>query len=152
MSKIDMTKVHGKYAAQRVEFLENHSLDMLEAMINDGSIYEHLNFVQSMVSEYVDRSVEKSKQSDEYKKAESACDLAEMSRLIATSEANAEMEAGTEWIYILPDNEEIEQDDEKDFEDMSFGEAVQDIYNDINKLKTAVSNLDSDENGTEDVE
>ena len=35
---------------------------------------------------------------------------------------------------------------------MSYSEAVQDIYNDINALNAAASNLDSDENGTEDEE
>lgn len=153
MSKLDKNKVLGKYAAQRVEFLEEHAPDMLETMVNDGSIYEHLELVQNMSSKYIDSYVDKIKQTDEYKKAESDCDLVEMNKIINTAQVIAETAIGVEWVFSLPDDdEEIKEDADKDFDNMSYDEAVQDIYNDVHNLKAAVSNLDSDENGTEDEE
>lgn len=148
MSKIEMARINGKYADQRMKFLEEHAPDMLEAMVNDGSIYEHLCFTQELVSEYVDGFVNKTKQSMAYKKAESECDLAEMNRIIATAQTVAEAEAGTEWIYMLPDADEKEEStSDKSFDDMSYDEAVQDIYNDISGIKT---DLYSEENETEE--
>ena len=154
MSKIEMTKVHGKYAERRVKFLEEFASDMLDAMVADNSIYEHLDFIQDLVSKYVDSYVDKAKQSAEYKKAERECDLAEMSRIISTAQTTAEYDAAEEWICSVPDmdNAANEEVPEKEFDDMSYSEAVQDIYNDINALNAAASNLDSDENGTEDEE
>ena len=154
MSKIDMTKVKGKYAEQRVKFLEEFASDMLDAMVADNSIYEHLDFVQDMVIRYIDRYVDKVKQSDEYVKAERECDLVEMNKIITTAQTTAEYDAAEEWIFavINTDEEADEEAPEKSFEDMSYAEAVQDIYNDVNALKTAISNLDSDENRTEDAE
>ena len=154
MSKIEMAKVHGKYAERRVKFLEEFASDMLDAMIDDNSIYNHLELVQDMVSKYVDGYVDKAKQSAEYKKAERECDLAEMSRIISTAQTTAEYDAAEEWIWSVPDmdNAANEEVSEKEFDDMSYSEAVQDIYNDINALNAAASNLDSDENGTEDEE
>ena len=151
MSKIDMTKVKGKYAEQRVKFLEEFASDMLDAMVADNSIYEHLDFVQDMVIRYIDRYVDKVKQSDEYVKAERECDLVEMNKIITTAQTTAEYDAAEEWIFavINTDEEADEEAPEKSFEDMSYAEAVQDIYNDVNALKTAISNLDSDENRTE---
>lgn len=152
MSKIEMAKVHGKYAEQRVKFLEEYAPEMLDSMVADGSIYEHLDFLQGSVSEYVDSYVHNIKQSDEYKKVERDCDLAEMNRIITTAQKLAEAAITSEWIFSLPGEDDEEDDSDKDFDEMSYTDAVQDIYNDINTLKAAVSNLDSDENGTEDVE
>ncbi len=147
MSKIDMTKVKGKYAEQRVEFLENHAPDILSAMVEDGSIYEHLNFVQDIVREYVNGYVDKMKLSEEYQEAERECDLAAMNKLITTAVTTAEFEVGSEWIYAIPDVEEESdsEEDEKSFEDMSYIEAINDIYNDINNIRSSISELEMDE-------
>lgn len=144
MSKIEMTKVNGKYAELRVKFLEEHAPNMLEAMINDGSLYEHLDFVQSLVNQYIDKYVDKSKQSAPYKKAESECDLAEMNNIITTAQIIAETDAGAEWIYTLPDANDETAEEDKSYDDMSYDEAVLDIYNDISKAKSAISELEEE--------
>lgn len=153
MNKIEMTKVKGKYAEQRVKFLDEYATDMLDAMVADNSIYEHLNFVQELVSEYVNNYVDKVKQSDEYKKAESECDLVKMNSIITTAQTTAEFDAAEEWIFSVPETngeaDEAEEDPEKAFEDMSYDEAVEDIYNGINKIKTAISDSETEESEEE---
>ena len=153
MSKIEMTKVKGKYAEQRVKLLEEYASDMLDAMVADDSIYEHLNFVQDLVSEYVNKYVDKVKRSDEYKKAESECDLVEMMNIISTAQTTAEFDAAEEWIFSIPkmsdEADETEDDSEKAFEDMSYDEAVEDIYRDIYNIKAAISELETEESEEE---
>lgn len=144
MKKIELAKINGKYAELRVKFLEEHAPDMLEALVDDNSIYEHLDLVQSLVSGYVDRCVDMAKHTVEYVNAENECDLAEMNNIITTAQTTAETDAGAEWIYTLPDADDETAEEDKSYDDMSYDEAVLDIYNDISKAKSAISELEEE--------
>lgn len=66
----DKINVQGKYAMQRMETLENHAPDIYNAMLENGSLEEHLASVQNMAEKYVDDYVDRYMRSDEYMNAE----------------------------------------------------------------------------------
>ena len=66
----DKINVQGKYAMQHIEMLEKHAPDIYNAMLENGSLEEHLASVQSMAEKYVDDYIDSYTHSDEYLNAE----------------------------------------------------------------------------------
>ena len=90
-------RVNGKYAEQRRTVLENHALDMYEAMLLDGSLESHLADIQETVSHYVEKRIEAYKTSKEYLSAEKK-DCFEAMRLLNMTVLEAEDLAYRMWI------------------------------------------------------
>ena len=103
------TLASGKYAMQRRSALESNSPEEIERMQEDGTLEEHLAYVQECVSNYVDICVDRYKQTEEYKQAEAA-DPMESMRLLNMTVLEAEEAAYRSWIAI--DEYEEEEDDE----------------------------------------
>ncbi|MBD5444282.1 MAG: TnpV protein [Lachnospiraceae bacterium] len=103
-------KVQGKYAEQRKEILENHAPDMYKAMLENGSLEEHLMSVQSSAERYVDNYVARFTHSDEYLKAEKK-DPAEAMRLLNMTTLEAEDAAYRIWVANLESDEENDEDE-----------------------------------------
>lgn len=100
------TLASGKYAMQRRSALESNSPEEIERMQEDGTLEEHLAYVQECVSNYVDICVDRYKQTEEYKQAEPM----EAMRLLNMTVLEAEEAAYRSWIAI--DEYEEEEDDE----------------------------------------
>lgn len=115
----------GKYASQRKQFLENHAPRTLQSMIESGTLDEHLQTVQKLVSEYVsDRVSEYERNNEEYRVAQDSGDFQRAYSLLHTETVYAEYDGGSAWIYyVLPDGEDT--DDEYD-----EGDDYEDEYND----------------------
>lgn len=109
MEKKVMTFI-GKYAEQRREVLENHAPEMYEAMLEEGMLREHLENVQNVVSEYVERAADRFRASDEYRKAEEK-DPFEAMRLLNMTVLEAENAAFGIWIGVIPESENEEEDE-----------------------------------------
>lgn len=105
-------KVQGKYAEQRKEILENHAPDMYKAMLENGSLEEHLMSVQDSAERYVDNYVARFVNSDEYLKAEKK-DPAEAMRMLNMTTLEAEDAAYRIWVANLESNEENDEDEEE---------------------------------------
>lgn len=105
-------KVQGKYAEQRKDILENHAPDMYKAMLENGSLEEHLVSVQGMAERYVENYVARFKNSDEYLKAEKK-DPAEAMRMLNMTTLEAEDAAYRIWVANLESNEENDEDEEE---------------------------------------
>ena len=103
-------KVQGKYAEQRKEILENHAPDMYKAMLENGSLEEHLVSVQNMAERYVDNFVARFTHSEEYLKAEKK-DPAEAMRMLNMTTLEAEDAAYRIWIANLESDEENDEDE-----------------------------------------
>ncbi len=95
----------GKYAEQRREILENHAPDMYEAMVESGSLEEHLESVQKSAEQYVENYIARYTNSDEYLKAEKK-DPAEAMRMLNMTILEAEDTAYRIWVANLPETEE----------------------------------------------
>lgn len=104
-------KVQGKYAEQRREILENHAPDMYKAMLESGSLEEHLMSVQDSAEKYVDNYVARFVNSDEYLKAEKK-DPAEAMRMLNMTTLEAEDAAYRIWIANLESGEEDDEEEE----------------------------------------
>ncbi len=102
-----MTLSKGKYASQRMEFLENHAPKLLTDLENDGYLEEHIANIQETVSGYVERAAEHYKHTDEYLNAspDEAAGLLNMTVLIAESDAYRM------WIADQPEDEDEEDED-----------------------------------------
>lgn len=119
----------GKYASQRLKFLENHAPRMLQAMTENGTLDEHLETVQKMVSEYVSERVSNyERNNEEYRVAQDAGDFQKASALLHTETVYAEYDGGSEWIYVLPEGEET--DDEDEYDDYDDDDEDYDDYDD----------------------
>ena len=101
----------GKYAMQRKSVLENNLPEEFERMQEEGTLEEHLAYVQESISNYVDICTERYKQTDEYKQTE-ASNPFEAMRLLNMTVLEAEEAAYRMWIAVLPDEDEEEQEDE----------------------------------------
>lgn len=102
----------GKYAEQRKEILENHAPDMYKAMLENGSLEEHLMSVQNMAEKYVENYVARFVNSDEYLKAEKK-DPFEAMRMLNMTTLEAEDAAYRIWVANLESNEENDEDEEE---------------------------------------
>lgn len=103
-----ITLSKGKYASQRMEFLENHAPKLLADLEENGYLEEHLANIQETVAKYVERAAEHYKHSDEYLNAppDEAVGLLNMTVLIAESDAYRM------WIAVCPeDDEEYDEED-----------------------------------------
>ncbi len=89
--------VQGKYAMQRMEVLENHAPDVYNAMLDNGSLEEHLESVQNTAEKYVDDYVDRYTHSDEYLNAEKK-DPFEAMRMLNMTILEAEDSAYRMWI------------------------------------------------------
>lgn len=106
------TLASGKYAMQRRSALESNSPEEIKRMQKDGTLEEHLAYVQECVSNYVDICVDRYKQTDEYKQIE-AVNSFEAARLLNMTVLEAEEAAYRMWIAVSTDeDEEEEQEDE----------------------------------------
>ena len=101
----------GKYAEQRREILENHAPNMYKAMVESGSLVEHLESVQKSAEQYVENYIARYTNSDEYLKAEKK-DPAEAMRMLNMTALEAEDTAYRIWVA----NIESDEDDEEDLE------------------------------------
>lgn len=115
MTGIDMSRVNGKYALMRLEFLKENAEELLGNMIDSESIYEHLNTIQDMANEYVSLSIDKVKHSKEYLEAEENYDGLTSMQIVNTALHMAEYKACEEWIYVLPDY--IDDEDAEEYTD-----------------------------------
>lgn len=103
---------HGKYAEQRKELLENHAPAIFRAMLEDGTLEEHLSSVQNMAEKYVEERVDNYRSSDEYLNAERINPIEAM-RLLNMTVLEAEDTAYRIWIANIPENnDEYEEDDD----------------------------------------
>ena len=102
--------VQGKYAEQRREVLENHAPDMYKAMLENGSLEEHLENVQKSAESYVENYIARYTNSDEYLKAEKK-DPAEAMRLLNMTTLEAEDTAYRIWVANLESDEENDEDE-----------------------------------------
>lgn len=102
------TLASGKYAMQRRSALESNSPEEIERMQEDGTLEEHLAYVQECVSNYVDICVDRYKQTEEYKQAEAA-DPMEAMRLLNMTVLEAEEAAYRSWIAIDAYEEEDDE-------------------------------------------
>ncbi len=89
--------VQGKYAMQRMEVLENHAPDIYNAMLENGSLEEHLESIQNMAEKYVDNYIDRYTHSDEYLNAEKK-DPFEAMRMLNMAILEAEDSAYRMWI------------------------------------------------------
>ena len=122
----------GKYASQRKQFLENHAPRMLQSMIESGTLDEHLQTVQKLVSEYVSERVsEYERNNEEYRAAQESGDFQRAYSLLHTETVYAEYDGGSAWIYVLPDGEDTddEYDEDDDYED-EYDDDYDDYYDD----------------------
>ena len=105
-STITLSK--GKYASQRMEFLENHAPKLLADFEKNGYLEEHLANIQETVAKYVERAEEYYKHTDEYLNAPpaEAVGLLNMTVLIAESDAYRM------WIADCPEDDEEYYDEE----------------------------------------
>lgn len=103
----------GKYAEQRKEILENHAPDMYKAMLENGSLDEHLMSVQDSAERYVDNYVARFVNSDEYLKAEKK-DPAEAMRMLNMTTLEAEDTAYRIWVANLPEDNETDDESEEE--------------------------------------
>ncbi len=103
-------KVQGKYAEQRREILENHAPDMYEAMVESGSLKEHLESVQKSAEQYVENYIARYTNSDEYLKAEKK-DPAEAMRMLNMTILEAEDAAYRIWVANLPETDEENEEE-----------------------------------------
>lgn len=62
--------IQGKYAMQCMEMLENHAPDIYNSMLENGSLEDHLAYVQNMAENYIENCVDRYTHSDEYLNAE----------------------------------------------------------------------------------
>lgn len=106
-------KVQGKYAMQRMEVLENHAPDMYKAMVENGSLEEHLEAVQSSAEKYVENYIAHYANSDEYLNAVRK-DPAEAMRMLNMTTLEAEDIAYRIWIANIPEDEENKEDNENE--------------------------------------
>ena len=95
----------GKYAEQRREILENHAPNMYKAMVESGSLEEHLESVQKSAEQYVENYIARYTNSDEYLKAEKK-DPAEAMRMLNMTILEAEDTAYRIWVANLPETDE----------------------------------------------
>ena len=93
---------------QRRSALESNSPEEIERMQEDGTLEEHLAYVQECVSNYVDICVDRYKQTEEYKQAEAA-DPMEAMRLLNMTVLEAEEAAYRSWIAIDAYEEEDDE-------------------------------------------
>lgn len=122
---MDNEKIMGKYATLRERFLKEYAPDMYEQMKEDGTLAEHLEYVQDMVVDYVNRAVEKLKRDEAcYKEAEASGDFNKMTGYINNEILIAENDAGRMWIYQLPE----EYDDEDEEDDVEYYDEDDDSY------------------------
>lgn len=106
-------KLHGKYAEQRREILENHAPDLYKSMLEQGILEDHLVSVQDMAEKYVDERVAHFQDSDEYLKAEKE-DPAEAMRMLNMTTLEAEDAAYRLWISNIPENNDEDEEDNDD--------------------------------------
>lgn len=106
-------KMIGKYAEQRREFLENHVPKLYKVMLENETLNEHLTSVQDMVMNYVDNSVDRFRNSEEYRKAEKQ-NPAEAMRLLNMTVLEAEDAAYRIWIANIPENDDEDEEDNDD--------------------------------------
>ena len=100
----------GKYAEQRREILENHAPDMYKAMVESGSLEEHLESVQKSAEQYVENYIARYTNSDEYLKAEKK-DPAEAMRMLNMTILEAEDTAYRIWVANLPETDEENEEE-----------------------------------------
>lgn len=100
----------GKYAEQRREILENHAPDMYEAMVESGSLEEHLESVQKSAEQYVENYIARYTNSDEYLNAEKK-DPAEAMRMLNMTILEAEDTAYRIWVANLPETDEENEEE-----------------------------------------
>lgn len=106
-------KVQGKYAEQRKDILENHAPDMYKALLENGSLEEHLVSVQGMAERYVENYVARFANSDEYLKAEKK-DPFEAMRMLNMTTLEAEDAAYRIWVANLPEDKETDDESEEE--------------------------------------
>ncbi len=104
-------KVHGKYAEQRREVLENHAPEVYKTMLEQGILEEHLENVQKSVEQYVESYIARYTHSDEYLNAEKK-DPAEAMRMLNMTVLEAEDTAFRIWIANFPENEDEENEED----------------------------------------
>ena len=100
----------GKYAEQRREILENHAPNMYKAMVESGSLEEHLESVQKSAEQYIENYIARYTNSDEYLKAEKK-DPAEAMRMLNMTILEAEDTAYRIWIANLPETDEENEEE-----------------------------------------
>ncbi|MCX4376526.1 MAG: TnpV protein [Oscillospiraceae bacterium] len=100
----------GKYAEQRREILENHAPNMYKAMVESGSLEEHLESVQKSAEQYVENYIARYTNSDEYLKAEKK-DPAEAMRMLNMTILEAEDTAYRIWVANLPETDEENEEE-----------------------------------------
>ncbi len=100
----------GKYAEQRREILENHAPNMYKAMVESGSLEEHLESVQKSAEQYIENYIARYTNSDEYLKAEKK-DPAEAMRMLNMTILEAEDTAYRIWVANLPETDEENEEE-----------------------------------------
>lgn len=99
----------GKYARQRRMILENHAPKLLDKLTESGRLEKHLASIQTTASDFVDLYVDRCKKSAEYKEAEKE-DCFKAMRLLNMTILEAEDAAFREWIAVIPDYDEDDED------------------------------------------
>ena len=100
----------GKYAEQRREILENHAPNMYKAMVESGSLEEHLESVQKSAEQYIENYIARYTNSDEYLKAEKK-DPAEAMRMLNMTILEAEDTAYRIWVANLPETDDENEEE-----------------------------------------
>lgn len=103
----------GKYAEQRKEVLENHAPALFRAMLENGTLEEHLISVQDMAEKYIDERVDLFRSSDEYLHAEKINPIEAM-RFLNMTVLEAEDTAYRIWIANIPENNDEYAEDNVD--------------------------------------
>lgn len=132
MTGIDMSRVNGKYALMRLDFLKENAEELLRNMTESESIYEHLDTIQEMANEYVSRQIDKARSSQEYLEAEKNGDGLKSMQIVNTALHMAEYEACEEWICVLPEYVE---------ENVEYTDPYTELYMQIQETKQEVMQL-----------
>lgn len=103
-------KVQGKYAEQRRDVLENLAPDVYKAMIENGTLEEHLENVQKSVERFVEDNVDRYTHSDEYLNAEKK-NPAEAMRMLNMTVLEAEDAAFRIWVAWDPEDDEENEEE-----------------------------------------